>query len=56
MDDWRELLPPHLRFVRGVVSADDLSLNVSREILQKNRQIQAIRKHLVRRSWPPSRR
>ena len=49
MDDWRDLLPPHLRFVRGVVSSDDLSLNVSREILQKDRQVQAIRKHLVRR-------
>ena len=49
MDDWRELLPPHLRFVRGVVSSDDLSLNVSREILQKDRQVQAIRRHLVRR-------
>jgi molecular chaperone HtpG len=49
MDDWRELLPPHLRFVRGVVSSDDLSLNISREILQKDRQVQAIRKHLVRR-------
>src|SRR5262245_6083720 len=49
MDDWRELLPPHLRFVRGVVSSDALSLNVSREILQKDRQVQAIRKHLVRR-------
>jgi molecular chaperone HtpG len=42
-------LPPHLRFVRGVVSSDDLSLNVSREILQKDRQVQAIKKHLVRR-------
>jgi molecular chaperone HtpG len=49
MDDWRDLLPPHLRFVRGVVSSDDLSLNVSREILQQDRQVQAIRKHLVRR-------
>ena len=49
MDDWRELLPPYLRFVRGVVASDDLSLNVSREILQKDRQVQAIRKHLVRR-------
>ena len=49
MDDWRELLPPYLRFVRGVVSSDDLSLNVSREILQKDRQVQAIRKYLVRR-------
>jgi molecular chaperone HtpG len=49
MDDWRDLLPPYLRFVRGVVSSDDLSLNVSREILQKDRQVQAIRKFLVRR-------
>jgi molecular chaperone HtpG len=49
MDDCKELLPPALRFVRGVVASDDLSLNVSREILQQDRQIQAIRKHLVRR-------
>ena len=49
MDDWRDLLPPYLRFVRGVVSSEDLSLNVSREILQKDRQVQAIRKYLVRR-------
>jgi molecular chaperone HtpG len=49
MDDWRDLLPSYLRFVRGVVSSDDLSLNVSREILQKDRQVQAIRKYLVRR-------
>ena len=49
MDDCKELLPPWLRFVRGVVACDDLSLNVSREILQQNRQIQAIRRHLVRR-------
>lgn len=49
MDDARELLPDYLRFVRGVVASDDLSLNVSRETLQKDRQIQAIKKHLVRR-------
>jgi molecular chaperone HtpG len=49
MDDCKELLPPALRFVRGVVASDDLSLNVSREILQQDRQIQAIRRHLVRR-------
>ena len=49
MDDWEALLPPWLRFVRGVVASDDLSLNVSREILQKDRQIQAIRRHLARR-------
>ena len=41
---------------RGVVASDDLSLNVSREILQKDRQIQAIRKQLVRRCWARSRR
>ena len=35
--------------MRGVVASDDLSLNVSREILQKDRQVQAIKKHLVRR-------
>src|SRR6186713_172543 len=49
MDECRELMPPHLRFVRGVVDAHDLSLNVSREILQKDRQIQIIRKQLVRK-------
>ncbi len=48
MDECKELLPPHLRFVRGVVDAHDLSLNVSREILQKDRQIQIIRKNLVK--------
>jgi molecular chaperone HtpG len=50
MDDWRDLLPSYLRFVRGVVASDDLSLNVSREILQKDRQVQAIKRHLVRRT------
>ena len=42
-------MPPHLRFVKGVVDAHDLSLNVSREILQKDRQIQIIRKQLVKK-------
>ncbi|HEV8549409.1 MAG TPA: molecular chaperone HtpG, partial [Polyangiaceae bacterium] len=49
MDECRELMPVHLRFVRGVVDAHDLSLNVSREILQKDRQIQIIRKQLVKK-------
>jgi molecular chaperone HtpG len=49
MDECKELMPSHLRFVRGVVDAHDLSLNVSREILQKDRQIQIIRKQLVKK-------
>ena len=49
MDECKELMPQHLRFVRGVVDAHDLSLNVSREILQKDRQIQVIRKQLVKK-------
>lgn len=44
MDNCEELLPAHLRFVKGVIEANDLSLNVSREILQKDKQIQAIKK------------
>src|SRR5690606_19159498 len=49
MDECRELLPTYLRFVRGVVEAHDPSLNVSREILQSDRQIQIIRKQLVKK-------
>ncbi len=45
--DCEELLPPYLRFVRGIVDSDDLSLNVSREILQKDRQIIRIHKALT---------
>jgi molecular chaperone HtpG len=49
MDECKDLMPMHLRFVRGVVDAHDLSLNVSREILQKDRQIQIIKKQLVKK-------
>ena len=49
MDECKELLPTHLRFIKGVVDAHDLSLNVSREILQKDRQIQVIRKQLIKK-------
>jgi molecular chaperone HtpG len=49
MDDCAELMPEYLRFVKGVVDAADLSLNVSREILQQDRQIQLMRRRLVRK-------
>ncbi len=49
MDDCAALVPEYLRFVKGVVDANDLSLNISREILQQDRQIQLIRKRLVKK-------
>ncbi|MBT2144659.1 MULTISPECIES: molecular chaperone HtpG [unclassified Rhodanobacter] len=49
MDAAEELLPNYLRFVRGVVDADDLPLNVSREILQHNRQLERIKAACVKR-------
>jgi len=49
MADCEALVPQYLRFVKGVVDAADLSLNVSREILQQDRQIQAVRRRLVRK-------
>ncbi len=50
MDDVKELLPPFLRFLRGVVDSDDLPLNVSREILQDSRDVQFIRKQLTKKA------
>jgi len=49
MADCEELLPPWLRFVRGLVDSQDLPLNVSREILQANRAVEQIRKRLVKK-------
>ncbi|TQN33340.1 molecular chaperone HtpG [Haloactinospora alba] len=49
MDDCEELVPEYLRFVKGVVDAQDLSLNVSRENLQQDRQIQMMRRRLVKK-------
>ncbi|WP_353569832.1 molecular chaperone HtpG [Candidatus Albibeggiatoa sp. nov. BB20] len=49
MDDDEHLLPPYLRFVRGVIDSNDLPLNVSREILQNNKQIDTIRGGTVKK-------
>ncbi|WFE24498.1 molecular chaperone HtpG [Solwaraspora sp. WMMD937] len=49
MDDCEALIPEYLRFIKGVVDAQDLSLNISREILQQDRQIQLIRRRLVKK-------
>jgi molecular chaperone HtpG len=49
MGDCDELMPEYLRFIKGVVDAQDLSLNVSREILQQDRQIKAIRRRLTKK-------
>lgn len=49
MGDCDQLMPEYLRFVKGVVDAADMSLNVSREILQQDRQISAIRRRLTKK-------
>lgn len=49
MDDAEHLVPAYLRFVRGVIDSDDLPLNVSREFLQKNPQIDKIKSGVVRK-------
>ena len=49
MDDADQFLPLYLRFVRGVVDTNDLSLNVSRELLQQDANVEAIRTALTKR-------
>ncbi len=49
MGDCDQLMPRYLRFIKGVVDAQDLSLNVSREMLQQDRQINAIRRRLTKK-------
>ena len=49
MDDAEQLMPNYLRFIKGVIDCADLPLNVSREILQQNRQIESIRAGSVKR-------
>src|SRR4029077_55358 len=49
MDDAEQFLPLYLRFVKGVVDSGDLPLNVSRELLQQEPEVEAIRSGLTRR-------
>jgi molecular chaperone HtpG len=49
MDDAEQLVPSYLRFIRGVVDSDDLPLNVSREILQRNKTIDSIRSGMTKK-------
>lgn len=49
MENCPDLLPEHFRFVKGVVDSQDLSLNISREMLQHNRQLKLIKEHLEKK-------
>jgi molecular chaperone HtpG len=50
MDDAEQFLPMYLRFIRGIVDSNDLPLNVSRELLQQDREVEAMRSAVTRRA------
>ena len=49
-DNCPELIPPYLRFLRGIIDSEDLPLNISREMLQNNPVVTKIRSSLVKRT------
>ena len=49
MDNAKDLIPDYFRFVKGLVDSDDVSLNISREILQQDRQLKAIAKSIEKK-------
>lgn len=48
-DDFHDMMPKYLSFIRGIVDSDDLPLNVSRENLQQHKLLKVIKKKLVRK-------
>lgn len=49
MDEYDKLIPEHFKFIKGLVDTQDISLNISRELLQSNRQLTVIKKHLEKK-------